>query len=256
MVDARYEWLEGPPVQGATREAVPAATVVALRGGPDGLEILLVRRRRGGAFSGLWVFPGGRVEPADAAGAVSRPDDPPGERGGEVAVARRAAVREAAEEAGLVLDAGSLVAHSWWLPPPETPRRFSTWFFLAPVEAASAVVVDRAEVHEHRWLAPAAALAARDAGEIGLAPPTWITLWQLQRFGDPAAALGEAASRPPREFVTRFATAPDGRQAVLWEGDAGWPDGDPLRPGARRRLWVRPDGPWEPELPVDAGVPA
>lgn len=248
MADAPYEWLEGAPRPGGPEPAVAAATVVPLRDGADGLEILLVRRRRGGAFSGLWVFPGGRVEPVDASSPVALPVDDVGERAAEVALARRAAQREAAEEAGLGLDPTSMVVHSWWLPPPETPRRFSTWFFLAPVTDGTAVVVDRAEVHEHRWLPPAAALAARDAGEIGLAPPTWMTVWQLGRWPDVAAALADAAGRPPLEFRTRLATAPDGRQATLWEGDAGWVDGDLDRPGPRRRLWVRPEGAWRVEI--------
>ncbi len=255
MPDPRYQWSEeGAPQDGWPAEAVPAATVVPLRDGPDGPELLLVRRRRGGAFSGLWVFPGGRVDAADAGDAVSLPSDPRGERAAEVAVARRAAVREAAEEAGLVLHAHSTVVHSWWLPPPETPRRFSTWFFLAPVITGSVVTVDRIEVREHTWRTPAAALAARDAGEIGLAPPTWVTIWQLRGFADASAALAEAASRPPRSFVTHLASGPDGRPAVLWEGDCGWPDSDLSRVGPRRRLWVLPDGPWVPELSADAGV--
>ena len=44
----------------------PAATVVVARDGTNGLEILLVRRNRSSGFvPGAWVFPGGRVDPAD-----------------------------------------------------------------------------------------------------------------------------------------------------------------------------------------------
>jgi len=250
--DSRYERIDGPA--GMAPEAVPAATVVPLRSGTEGMEVLMVRRRRGGAFSGLWVFPGGRVEASDVAQPLSLPSDRVGERAAEVAVARRCALREATEEAGLVLEASSTVVHSWWLPPPETPRRFSTWFFLAATDEGSEVVVDREEVHEHRWSTPAALLAARDAGEIGLAPPTWVTLWQLRAFDDPTGALSEAAARPPREFVTHLLTGADGRQAAVWEGDAGYRDADLGRPGPRRRLWVGADSAWEAELSADAGV--
>ena len=44
-----------------------------------------------------------------------------------------------------------------------------------------AVVVDKAEVHDHAGWPPAEALARRDRGEIALAPPTWMTLhWLAQ----------------------------------------------------------------------------
>ncbi len=46
----------------------PAATVVLLREANERLEALMMRRGAGLAFmGGMWVFPGGRVEPADRA---------------------------------------------------------------------------------------------------------------------------------------------------------------------------------------------
>ena len=45
---------------------IPAATVIVLRDGGAGLEALLLRREERGTFGGMWVFPGGRVDPADA----------------------------------------------------------------------------------------------------------------------------------------------------------------------------------------------
>src|ERR687887_579772 len=49
----------------------PAATVVVLRDGSAGLEVYLQRRTRTmGYAAGLWVFPGGRVDPADRDPAV------------------------------------------------------------------------------------------------------------------------------------------------------------------------------------------
>ena len=89
-------------------EAKPAATVVLLRDGDDGPEVLLAKRSSKLAFhGGAWVFPGGRVDPEDYADDV---DD-------EFAAARRAAAREALEEAGLHVDPDTLVHVSNWTTP-------------------------------------------------------------------------------------------------------------------------------------------
>ena len=47
-------------------EARPAATVVLLRDGPQGLEVFMVRRHHQIDFAGgALVFPGGKVAPED-----------------------------------------------------------------------------------------------------------------------------------------------------------------------------------------------
>ena len=76
--------------------AIPAATVVLLRDGVDGLETLMLRRNSKLAFAGgAWVFPGGRIDPEDYPGGAARPTT-----GAVLAAARTAAAREAMEEAG------------------------------------------------------------------------------------------------------------------------------------------------------------
>jgi 8-oxo-dGTP pyrophosphatase MutT (NUDIX family) len=210
---------------------------VPIRDGQAGLEVLLLRRNRRGAFGGMWVFPGGQIDESDMAGAA-----------GEIQGARRAAVREAKEEADLDLAESALVALSFWLPPPEAPRRFATWFFLAPVPADGGVEVDRVEIREHRWMAPGTALVARNDGDIELAPPTFTTLWWLSRHSGVAAAMDQAASRPPEHFHTHIAAGADRRiLASLWAGDAGYDDLDIERPGPRRRLMMDPAG-WRVEI--------
>jgi 8-oxo-dGTP pyrophosphatase MutT (NUDIX family) len=228
---------DGPPPPGAQGAPTPAATVVPLRDRQPGLEVLLLRRNSRGAFGGMWVFPGGQVDD----------DDSDGDRD-ELAGARRAAVREAKEEAGLQLEEGGLVALSFWLPPPEAPRRFATWFFLASAPTSGDVEVDRAEIREHRWMTPAAGMEAHNAGEIELAPPTFTTLWWLAQQESVALALEAAGSRPPERFQTHIASASGrGLLATLWEGDAGYDDCDFDRPGPRRRLVMDP-GRWRVEI--------
>jgi len=212
----------------ALSDAIPAATVVPLRDGPTGLETLMLRKNSKLAFGGMWVFPGGKVDEGDG----------PGD---EIGMARRAAVREAAEEAAIAIDEASLVPFSHWTPPHGAPRRFLTWFFLAPVRDAVDVVIDRGEIQDHGWLSPADALARRDMGEYELAPPTWITLRRLSSARDVDAALTEARAREPQRFATRVVV--DGAVvSCLWAGDAGYADGDATAPGSRHRLVMDPAG--------------
>jgi len=231
-----------PRSAGAAGRIVPAATVVPLRDGGGGLEVLLLRRSSRGAFGGMWVFPGGQVDSEDVDATVPGG----GDGDAEIGAARRAAVREAKEEADLELDESSLVTHSFWLPPAEAPRRFATWFFLAP--AGGEIVVDHGEIREHRWLAPSEAMESRDRGEIDLAPPTFVTLWWLSLRKTVAEALADAGAGEPARFETRVAVDAGGRlAATLWDGDAGYADGDLDKTGPRRRMWMSPDG-WRVEI--------
>ncbi len=99
-------------------EPRPAATVVLLRGGPNGLETLLTQRPSTMAFAGdMHVFPGGRLDAADAdpslvaRSAISAEAAARGLGGDltpEVALAAHvAAIRELFEEAGVLLADGS-----------------------------------------------------------------------------------------------------------------------------------------------------
>jgi 8-oxo-dGTP pyrophosphatase MutT (NUDIX family) len=212
--------------------AIPAATVVVVRDGAAGLEVLMLRRDRDLAFAGgTWVFPGGRIDPTD------RPEGQPDlER-----AARAAAVREAHEEAGLTIDPAGLHRWSHWTPPPQSPRRFTTAFFIAALDPGAAeVVVDDGEIREHRWRRPAEMLELRDAGQVSLTPPTAITLHQLLPCADAAAAVSAAPSVDRVEhFATRITI--DGDAVIaLYHGDVGYETGDHLAPGPRHRLVMGP----------------
>jgi 8-oxo-dGTP pyrophosphatase MutT (NUDIX family) len=154
----------------------PSSTVVVLRE-RAGLEVLLLRRSPTLAVhGGGWVFPGGRVEPGDAAA------------GDGLAALRAAACREAREEAGVDVAPGSVVPWSRWITPVRMKPRFDTWFFAASVAPDIAVTVDGGEIDAYEWLAPEAALEAFAAGTLSLMPPTRLTLLDL------AAAHREAGS--------------------------------------------------------------
>jgi 8-oxo-dGTP pyrophosphatase MutT (NUDIX family) len=210
-------------------EAIPAATVVLVRDGADapGIEVLMLHRTSKGAFGGMWVFPGGRVDDEDR-----QPDDD-----GDEPAARRAAAREAMEECSLGVDPAELVLLARWTPPPVAPKRFATWFFLARVPTGD-VVVDGGEIVDHRWLAPLAVLQQRDRGEIELAPPTWMTLNALLAARDVDDALARAAAvRPVVHYQTRWCVI-EGGAIALWEGDAGYETSAADVDGPRHRLWM------------------
>ena len=222
-------------------ELIPAATVIPLRdavGAPGGesgratsLEVLMLRRNSELAFGGMWVFPGGRVDPGD-----EHPDRP----GDELAAARRAAVREALEEADLLVEPDALVPFSHWTPPEiglHSTKRFATWFFAcrAPVGEAGVVTIDGGEIHEDEWVRPADMLARRDEGTIQLAPPTFVTLRELAAHDDVDSVLAAAAGRNPFRYRSRIERQDDA-MVILWGGDAGYETGDLTAEGDRHRL--------------------
>jgi 8-oxo-dGTP pyrophosphatase MutT (NUDIX family) len=210
---------------------VEAATVILLRDGASGLETLMLRKNSKIAFGGMWVFPGGRVDEADRSGLAA--DD-------DFGAARRAAVREAQEETELIVSEESMVAFSHWTPPPITPRRFLTWFFAAAAPSGE-VVIDDGEIKEHDWMRPEQALERRHAGEIELAPPTFVTLFELARCGDLEGALAMASARTPERFQTQISVSDDGPIA-MWHGDAGYAAKRHDLPGERHRLSMRKSG--------------
>ncbi|TFD54564.1 NUDIX hydrolase [Cryobacterium frigoriphilum] len=218
----------------AAEAAVPtpitgvAATVVVLRDGPAGPEVLLLERpRHRGSFAGAWVFPGGSVDPEDRVGDDAGSGEEPG--------VRRAAVREVREEAGLELPPDSLVALSCWVPPEGIPKRLRTWFFLAP-DPGGPLILAPEECVDSAWLRPLDALDRHASGELRLVPPTWVTLTGLAGRASVAEIL--AGAREPEQYATRAGTTVTGT-TFFWAGDVAAAD-DALAEadGGRHRLEV------------------
>ena len=193
-MDLCYEWMKGrlsavtPRIRGPAEAPNlgepsiprPAASVVLVRGGGShadaGLEVLLLKRTEKANFMpGVWVFPGGAVDPGDGDGEVGH---------------RACAARELAEEAGIELgDDAELVLFSRWITPEVVSRRFDAWFFLALAPPHTPPKPDGVETTEAGWFAPSAAIDAQAAGEMALAFPTLaqlqaLTLVRDRRRGD------------------------------------------------------------------------
>ncbi|HET8979561.1 MAG TPA: NUDIX hydrolase [Solirubrobacteraceae bacterium] len=193
-------------------ETVPrrAATVILLRGGATGLEVLLAQRNPSARFmGGAWVFPGGAVGPGDGDGDSGL---------------RAAAVRELEEEAGIHLaDPSELVAFSRWITPAAVKIRYDTWFFLAPVPGDTDPRIDGAEVVDARWFTPQAALAAARAGEILLVFPTIKHLEQLSAFASAEALLAHARGQTVAPVQPRVIGTGETARIVL-PGEPGYND--------------------------------
>ncbi|SMF32893.1 hypothetical protein SAMN02982917_1613 [Azospirillum oryzae] len=204
----------------------PAATLILLRDGPDGLELLVMERHAGLRFApGATVFPGGRLEPADH-DPLWRARWPQGEPPADLAH-RIAALRECVEECGMLptcappssaalaelrrglaagegfaaalarvgvapaLDRMAVLAR--WITPEMLPRRFDTLFFLVTAPDGQEPVCDGGEAVAALWATPRRLLAEEEAGRRRLVFATRMTLLRLAGCADMAAAMACAA---------------------------------------------------------------
>ena len=213
---------------------IPAATVVLVRQGDTGIEVLMLRKNSKITFGGMWVFPGGKIDVADYPGGVA-------DEANIDAAARAAAVRETQEEAGITVDAQDYVFLSHWTPPPGQQKRFATWFFVAKVEGALDIAIDDGEIKDHAWLNPEEALRKHAAGEIDLVPPTWVTLYHLSLKSSANAVIEYFSENTGITYNTRVVPAASGERVAMWKGDAGYDEWNPDTAGERHRL-AMPEG--------------
>jgi 8-oxo-dGTP pyrophosphatase MutT (NUDIX family) len=231
-----------------------AATVLLIRDAPD-LEVFMLRRNLRSVFAaGAYVFPGGAVDPDDSDDALDAGRDAGGAETAIPARFRVAAIREAFEEAGVLLardaatgtpvDVGSLTAARqalargersfseivsdlgvvldtaalWpigrFITPRGAPRRFDTWFFVAPAPAGHAYRHDDGETVASLWIRPDAALERSGHGEFELIEPTWCTLALIAHYSRVAPLFDaiRAAWREPyrdRGWVLRVGPDPN-----------------------------------------------
>ncbi len=222
---------------GPTGERVaprPAATLVILRDGEPGLEVLLTVRAREMSFmGGASVFPGGVITPGDR--------DPRWEDASTLGVADAAtrlangsdplapfvcALREAFEEVGYLTGEGvlenlsradaepaerflarclslgvklgtdRLVPAGRWVTPLGSPLRFDAWFFATQGPDGWEPEPDPKEVAGCTWTTPLQALAELGEGRRLMAPPTIEMLQRLTRFEHAADAVAAIRQHP------------------------------------------------------------
>jgi 8-oxo-dGTP pyrophosphatase MutT (NUDIX family) len=192
---------------GGSATARPAATVVVARepmGGGPGVEVLALRRAAGSRFApGFVVFPGGTQAPEDES-LAQRWFGSAGE------ALRACAVRELAEETGLVFTAGGLreapgrlpgdpdlpppgvgqlTELARWVAPDFLPVRFDARFFAVTAEPGLAAVPDGVEIERAWWARPEDVLDEAARGDGALMWPTLTFLRALSGCASPAEVL-------------------------------------------------------------------
>ena len=208
----------------------PAATVLLLRDGQGGVEILMTRRSPTASFApGAYVFPGGGIDAADAQShriAARRPgqsdvhltqaiaairesyeelgvllarhaDGRPADDADIAALKRDAPFAAQCEARGLTLAADQVYVLAHWITDRDLPRRFDVPFLVARMPAGQAPVADEAEQFEPVWVRPADALARHKAGSFFMIFPTIRTLERLEHFESVDAVLKACASETP-----------------------------------------------------------
>jgi len=193
----------------------PAAVVILLRRGGKhadrGVEVLLARRGLELKFMpGVWVFPGGMVEPGES----------------EV----DCAARELAEEVGIELgDDARTQPWMRWITPEVVPVRFDTLFFVALAPAHSPPKPDGVEVSDASWFEPRAALDSHAGGDLDLVFPTIKTLETLLPYESSEAVLEAAPGRDLEPILPRVAGTREDHRVIL-PGEEGYDDASPGPP--------------------------
>jgi 8-oxo-dGTP pyrophosphatase MutT (NUDIX family) len=222
---------------------------------------LLRRSAASKFMPGTYVFPGGNLEAEDMDAAywknhvdlaedqLARTLDGDVDRMLPFAVA---AIRETWEEAGLLLAApmkgfsgleqaakngtpftrkiqdgelglsiSQLGRWHHWITPELMPRRFNTYFFVAPVGQDQRCRPDNHETVHGSWVNPRKALTENAQGSLPLSPPTLVTLHQLLPFTTLDALMAEARIRAwPAPIMPRLWPLDDGTLIIApWDPD-------------------------------------
>lgn len=207
-----------------------AATVLLLRDGPQGLEVLMTRRSMSASFApGAYVFPGGGIDELDAqthaqstrrAGQTDlhltqaiaairesfeelgvllarRPDRSYATAADIAALDRTEPFAQQCAERGLVLAGEDVFVLAHWVTDRDLPLRFDVPFLVARMPEGQEPVADDAEQFEPVWIRPTDALARHKAGHFFIIFPTIRTLERLRVYSDVNSVLQACASEKP-----------------------------------------------------------
>ena len=254
-----------------------------LRDADTGPEVLMTRRSLTASFApGVFVFPGGTLDPADSSPETLRVVAARPGQDLDTQAFSVAALREAFEELGILLaydSSGRMVTQQaldrlernpnagitsqlaaagyrlaidqvWhlrrWITDRDLPRRFDTHFFVARMPEGQEPLADETEQFEPVWIAPREALERHSRRDFAMIFPTVRTLHGLAEYRTVNDILATLADGP-----TWPASCP--RAGTLKGAEARFAESDP--PFGELEL-VAPDGggshalDWQYERPV------
>ena len=229
---------------------LPAATVLLLRDGEDGLQVLMTRRSLKASFApGAYVFPGGGIEAADAqahALAHRRPtqddlrltqaiaairesfeelgvllarhaDGKPVTAQTHKAISRQDDFSQQCLAHGLKLSADEVYVLAHWVTDRDLPKRFDVPFLVARMPEDQVPIADEQEQFEPVWVSPVQALSRHAAGDFFIIFPTIRTLEKLQGYTTVDSVMAACANEQAWFHSCPRAGLLDGRDARYME---------------------------------------
>jgi glyoxylase-like metal-dependent hydrolase (beta-lactamase superfamily II)/8-oxo-dGTP pyrophosphatase MutT (NUDIX family) len=208
----------------------PAATVLLLRDGALGMQVLMTRRSAKASFApNAFVFPGGGIDPADALAHVQstrrssqsdlrltqaiaairesfeelgvllahHPDGRHANSADIAALNRNAPFAEQCRQRGLTLAGQDVFVLAHWVTNLDNPRRFDVPFLVARMPEGQEPVADESEQFEPVWVSATEALARYAAGTFMMIFPTLVTLERLAAYANVDQVLAACASEQP-----------------------------------------------------------
>ena len=239
-----------------------SATILLLRDTPA-FEVLMVKRHHQIDFaSGALVFPGGKMHAGDQDAAWEQHCTGWDAFDDEQRVLRIGAIREAFEEAGILLaerldgstfgeacdlsvreavDRGdvafvdvvrelgvrlrldALTVFARWITPVMMPKRFDTWFYAVRAPSDQVAACDGRETVDAEWIAPAEILRLEAAGERTVIFPTRMNVQLLSEAQSAADCVERAQARTLVTVLPKVEKRGEERYLVL-PLDAGYGD--------------------------------
>jgi 8-oxo-dGTP pyrophosphatase MutT (NUDIX family) len=227
----------------------PSTTVLLVRDGADGLEVLMVVRNAQAHFASALVFPGGVIDQEDADEVWLELID----GGADLDVAERArriaGFRELYEETGVLLldapdqrpqsggpaafvdvvrqsggrlDLSAMAPFAHWVTPERAAKRFDTHFRLCWITTEMIAISDGSETVSAEWLRPEQAISLGASGERRLLFPTKCQLDLLAQAQTVEAAVAEARARRIIPVMPALQKRPEGTFLTIPE-EAGYP---------------------------------